>query len=308
MELTRTSNRLGIVALLACLGSMSGPGQIGVQIVPSHVGPPESDFVQMPRSWEVAPLASSVPRYPALNYLQAVVDAPFSAVHITEVTRVLRNGQRNVLSSSSEKICRDSQGRTRMDRPLSVNASMPLPAIVEIRDPVAGLVYVLDQERKVAHRIRLLPPVKGADQLRFGTLEPLNAPSTPPSSKDVKPDGTVVDSEYLGMKTIEGVEATGSRTVTTKPSAIKDVDWLKSSSEEIWTAPYFDVPVLSHSADTRGTEVVSKLVNISLSEPDPSLFSPPAGWTVIEESGTNVQIPLGPTPPTPKLMRGIPQM
>jgi hypothetical protein len=52
---------------------------------------------------------------------------------------------------------------------------------------------------------------------------------------------------------------------------------------ENWVSPELKITVLSTVNDPRSGESTRKLVNIDRSDPDPSLFIPPADYTVVEE-------------------------
>ena len=54
---------------------------------------------------------------------------------------------------------------------------------------------------------------------------------------------------------------------------------------ETWRSPELKVIVLSTDNDPRFGETTRKLTNINRSDPDPSLFLPPADYSVVEEKG-----------------------
>jgi hypothetical protein len=54
---------------------------------------------------------------------------------------------------------------------------------------------------------------------------------------------------------------------------------------ERWWSPELKVTVLSMNTDPRSGDSTLKLINLSRSEPDPSLFVPPADYSVVEEKG-----------------------
>ena len=87
-----------------------------------------------------------------------VINAPYSGEEVMESVQVLADGTRITRPSlpPQQKIWRDSQGRVRSERPMGPRLdSNELPAIVQITDPVAGYVYVLDTVNRVAHRVRV---------------------------------------------------------------------------------------------------------------------------------------------------------
>ena len=105
-------------------------------------------------------------RFPGPRYRGTpVLGAPYTAQRVTEQVMVGSDGTRFTNSSTQETIYRDSQGRTRTERPLAMgNQNLESPLLVEISDPVASVDYVLDTQHKVAHRTQraTVPPGKFA--------------------------------------------------------------------------------------------------------------------------------------------------
>jgi len=86
--------------------------------------------------------------------------------------------------------------------------------------------------------------------------------------------------EDLGKNLVNGVDATGTReTRTLNPGAIGNSAPL-SIVKEFWYSPQLGINVALNGVDPRpGTEQFL-VTNISLTEPDPKLFTLPAGYTV----------------------------
>ena len=90
--------------------------------------------------------------------------------------------------------------------------------------------------------------------------------------------------EDLGRQTIEGVNATGTRTTWTIPAgAIGNLQPIKIVSEQ-WMSPDLQILVLTKHSDPRTGENLYRLQNIVRAEPDHSLFTVPADYT-LKESG-----------------------
>ena len=118
-----------------------------------------------------------------------VTGAPYSADEVQEY--ISPDGTSSPRSSVIGHFARDTAGRSRMER-----AYKPAPIwLTEIFDPVAGVAYLLDDQKKVAHRMPLPPAAATA-------ASPAN------------PRATV---EKLESQTIEGVLAEGKRTVFGSP-------------------------------------------------------------------------------------------
>lgn len=53
---------------------------------------------------------------------------------------------------------------------------------------------------------------------------------------------------------------------------------------ETWVSPDLGIVVLSEANDPISGESTRRLTNISRDEPDPSLFQPPADYTIVADS------------------------
>src|ERR1035438_9124438 len=139
------------------------------------------------------------------------------------------------------KVWRDSEGRTRTERPLGMGPRQDsMPVIVEITDPVAGHRYTLDTQNKVAHRQAIPAPGSRPTGLRGGSVgsgpgavvfgsapslapvggggggrvgDVVSAPTTPPANAPMRPR---FSNESLGTQTVQGVFAEGTRTTMTR--------------------------------------------------------------------------------------------
>ena len=84
----------------------------------------------------------------------------------------------------------------------------------------------------------------------------------------------------LGVRTIEGVRAQGTRTTTTIPAgAIGNVRPIEIVSER-WFSPELQMPVLITRRDPRNGETTYRLTNILRGEQPDGLFTVPAGYEV----------------------------
>jgi hypothetical protein len=96
-------------------------------------------------------------------------------------------------------------------------------------------------------------------------------------------DDDVVKTD-LGTQTIEGISAQGTRITRTIPAGqIGNVQPIVITTEN-WYSPGLKVLVMSKSNDPRMGETIYKLTNIQRSEPPPSLFQAPDGYTVKDQS------------------------
>ena len=93
--------------------------------------------------------------------------------------------------------------------------------------------------------------------------------------------------EELGTQNIEGVEAEGTRTITTIPAGAIGNERPIEITYEKWYSRDLQMVVMSKHNDPRYGEQTYRLTNIVRSEPDPSLFTLPNGYKLVTEpSGT----------------------
>jgi hypothetical protein len=94
--------------------------------------------------------------------------------------------------------------------------------------------------------------------------------------------------ENLGVQNIEGVDAEGTRTITTIPAGAIGNERPIEIVYERWFSKDLQVIVMSKHSDPRFGEQTYRLTNIVRSEPDPSLFEVPNGYTFQTEPGRTV--------------------
>ncbi len=130
-----------------------------------------------------------------------------------------------------------------------------------------------------------LPPPSGNQKVFFYS-------STVPAKADgpvVKLDAdsnSQVSKTDLGVQTIEGVKAQGTRVTRTIPAGkIGNVQPIVITSET-WYSPELKVLLMSKVNDPRMGETTYQLTGLARAEPSPSLFEVPADYTV-KEGKTN---------------------
>jgi hypothetical protein len=245
-----------------------------------------------------------------------IAGAPYSAERVSEHVQTLADGTHINQTNQLVKVYRDSMGRTRVERP-AFRAPLDRrtnwiesPIIVEVNDPVAHVRYVFSLEEPIAHRQELptdnpqaalqrgqsgavligtIGAVAIADDLDDSVPPPppvrAPMPSTVPRQRVDNPEHLQTSREDLGTQTIEGIEVEGHRHTMTWPVGAIGNDAAITNTSETWTSPALKEVIVRKSNDPRYGETTVKLVNINRSEPDASLFEPPPGYTVKDESG-----------------------
>ena len=207
--------------------------------------------------------------------MHPVKGAPYSATATTESTQVLADGNR-IVHSQSGLVARDSEGRMRREEtmgamgPLAVKGSKT----IFIHDPVAKSMIMLDPEQKTAHVMKHDGP---------NTLKVMPKAGTPGDAhvvmRRMEDEGGNVQRESLGTQTIEGVSAEGTRITKTIAAGAVGNDKPIVITIERWMSPDLHTLVLMKRSDPRFGDTTFRLTNIKRSEPDPSLFQVPSGYT-----------------------------
>jgi len=213
------------------------------------------------------------------------IGAPFSGEESQRSTQVLPDGTRiNRSMGGGAKVFRDSEGRTRVERTMfpvpPARAGTPEIAqivIVEINDPGQGVYYLLDSNKKIAHRLKYPPPAP------YQTRQPVRRPSGPSTETDTSPQGIRTTTEDLGQRVINGVQAEGRRRTMTIPENLQGNDRPMNIVTEDWTAVSLEIIIKSTNTSPQSGESTFELTNVSLASPSPLLFSPPPDYTVQDE-------------------------
>jgi hypothetical protein len=102
--------------------------------------------------------------------------------------------------------------------------------------------------------------------------------------------------ESLGVQTVEGIAAEGTRTTTTIPAGAIGNDRDINIVYEKWYSKELQLTVLSKHNDPRFGEQTYRLLNISRDNPPISLFQPPADYRN-DDDKDRIKEPRGPAKP-----------
>jgi hypothetical protein len=221
-----------------------------------------------------------------LDFAEPVTGAPYSADSTTETTQTLADGNR-IERRSTSQVARDSQGRVRREQQLTAIGPI-LPQddvrIVTISDPVAGVHYSFDRERKVATR----SPMPFVKRIESGVRVEVEKAGPGRVERRMMIAGRAaaaaeasdVRTETLGTKDLEGVRVEGTRsTVTIAAGAVGNQAPIEIVSER-WYSPELKTVILSRRVDPRFGETTYRLENIVRAEPPADLFQIPADYKV----------------------------
>ena len=245
----------------------------------------------------------------------AVKGAPYSADTVTETVQALADGNR-ITRQNKSSFYRDSEGRTRREH--SIQGFGPLgqskePMVtITIDDPVAKTHYVLDTKGKTAQKMTMpgmppgIPPGMAGELANMAIRRPFPG-GAPGANADViferiapgpgaMGSATVmawthsteerrsanVKNEDLGLRTIEGVAAKGTRHTLTIPAGEVGNERPIEVVTETWYSDQLKTAVLTIHKDPRFGETTTKLVNVRLGDPPRNVFEVPAEYKVNE--------------------------
>jgi hypothetical protein len=231
--------------------------------------------------------------------------APYSAEAVTETTQSLSDGNR-IRRENRAMVYRDSEGRTRREEKLGAVGPWAVageqPTRIFINDPVAGEHWVLEPENKIARKMKL-PSIEqhvnvSNDVNVNVTIEAAGGGPGPILFEHRIERGGVVagqagpgasfntaeqpNVEDLGTRTIEGVDAHGSKITRTIPAGEIGNELPIEVVFERWHSEDLGVDVMTRRSDPRSAETTYKLTNIQRTEPLPGLFQPPPDYEVKE--------------------------
>ena len=228
---------------------------------------------------------------------KVVKGAPFSAVATSETTQTLADGN-HINRTTQTNLYRDSLGRLRKE--VTLPAIGPLAAsgkprsFVEISDPVAGTSYVLEPDQKIA---RQMPGPMGGMQVRTKG-GPGGANVFYRNFKDKELPEAEAKTESLGIETIGGVNAEGTRTTRTIAAGEIGNEKPITIVSERWYSADIQMDVKSTHSDPRFGNTTNTLTKIQRTEPAATLFSVPAGYTI--EQGHRGRFMVSGAPPPPE--------
>jgi hypothetical protein len=196
-----------------------------------------------------------------------VAGAPYSGVEVVQSQETLVDGN-SISKKRQMSVSRDGQGRVRTEETITPppgSGKQPFTQIT-ILDYVGGNRYLLDSSTMTAYQSPLrVPPARTANNAAPGG----------------RAGGPQVVRTTLPPQSINGIPSTGTSLVETIPagSPIGNERPIVIT-RTVWISNDLKVPVQIKSSDPRFGTTSMDLTNVTQSEPSPSLFVVPPGYTV----------------------------
>lgn len=204
--------------------------------------------------------------------------APFSAIVNTESTRILADG-----STATEKnrrvVARDSSGRIFQQRVIFSPHGDTEPVRIralQYEDPNRHEAYDCIVAQKTCYVSNYPRSAMSAMPAGMSGLEACGCASA-------NKTGATITHEALGQKTVEDVEATGSREITTLPAGQIGNDKPQPVVKEFWYSPRLGINLVTRRFDPRSGTENFIVDHVSLDEPDAKMFEPPADYQIVRQ-------------------------
>ena len=212
---------------------------------------------------------------------KVVTGAPMSGDLVVTRDNTLADGT-HIHNQTQTRIYRDADGRVRREIEFELNTPATGAAkrsMIVITDPVAGKRYMLNPQNKIAHVMPLHPPKHGQGPAADGDAGP-------------RPDNASVNREQLGTKTINGLQAEGTRVTRTIAAGTIGNDKPIQVVTERWMSSDLQLPLTTTHTDPMMGTATTNLTNINRTAPDPSLFQIPSDYkTETGKPGDMVYMP-----------------
>jgi hypothetical protein len=231
---------------------------------------------------------------------EVVKGQPYQAQALTEMKQTLADGS-HIVQTTTATVARDSEGRTVRIQKLSAigpwkssssSSQGDGATLTSVFDPVAKTHIDYTSDTKVAHVMPMPPPLPSPPSGAVTAMASGFAVSTAPAGPGMNvmysvqgradsPDaGNSTKSESLGTKSIDGIQATGTRSTDTIPAGSIGNDKDIIVTRETWYSPDLKVVIQSTQDDPRFGQSTYSLSNIQRNEPDETLFQVPAGYKI----------------------------
>ena len=105
------------------------------------------------------------------------------------------------------------------------------------------------------------------------------------AAASARPRPRTAGTEDLGTQMIDGVSVHGTRTTTVIPTGTVGNDGPITTTRDVWFSPELNLVIRTVTTDPRSGTQTSGIGNLSRDEPDPTLFTVPADYIIVDETG-----------------------
>lgn len=243
------------------------------------------------------------------SYAKTVTGAPYSAQVVTETVQPFADGN-SIKHTSTSAVYRDSLGRTRREQNFNVVGPTQVSGtpiqFITIDDPVSGVHYNLNPTKMIATQFttsgtmnaasgdilpkKVIPSDHGDVSMTYFASGDGVAAGGRGGSISVQPSQVTYGNaatESLGADTMQGLSVLGTRVTRTIPAGqIGNVQPILITTDK-WYSPDLQIDVMTVHSDPRTGTTTTSLINLSRNEPNPSLFTVPAGYTITMPGSAN---------------------
>jgi hypothetical protein len=197
---------------------------------------------------------------------------PFTAIARTTLTRVYPSGVKKTVTTE-DRIARDRDGRVLREQhaPWTEDSTQPVYYINIVNPQKMERIHIDPQKHLAVAR-----PV---DQRTHWDYVPYDGTQYRIATKP----GVTVHTELLGNQQINGLKCWGQRTTYVySPGTFQGNQQPLTRTWEVWYAKDLgaDVRILARDPNPEAGDQQTELIDITYSEPDPSIFAPPTGYAV----------------------------
>jgi len=206
---------------------------------------------------------------------------PYSATAKTSFEQRLPDGS-YIRAYAISHQARDSSGKTRSEMAQNCyrgeDGQPELQYSVSVYDPAAKTSlswqmnpYNVPKVASMYHQPEMLPRKP---------LTPAELEARPKMQQARQIDRKEYKTEDLGMRSLAGIEAHGSRTTRTIPAGEEGNELPLAIVNETWNSKELGLVMMAVSDDPRHGRTTFEIQEVNRAEPDPSLFVPPADYKV----------------------------
>jgi hypothetical protein len=213
--------------------------------------------------------------------LQSIVispmpNAPFTTMLRTEWVRYMSDGG-TISLVNERRIARDRQGRIYQERWFLV------PKYGKVKSQMSAIQIADSRQHKLLtcmmdrrHICDVTPYTDSASAVREERR----------TTTVALPHGDgFTTREDLGNNSMEGLDVVGTKISTTINPGVIGNDNAFTIEREFWYSPQLGINLLSRVKDPRFGIQTFTITNLSLTEPDPQLFTVPKGFQVVDVRG-----------------------